>query len=296
MNQLTPQSPLRDEFKLTELVYKPTVGLKTGISKLDDQFQFSPGFHLIVGSPGSGKSWLATWLVLRFWLFNKTKSVLFSLEMGEKLLVNRLLQQWSSLTEQEIKTNEPNAGVDYLKQEFLKINSLSARTPASFIVAIERYIQEGFTTFLIDHIHQIPYMKDAKRNGEISALWGETFEKLRDKHPNITLIVLAQPIKSAFHKVALQMQDISDSAPLIYKADSFVSISADEEREITKFIDKTETTRYRIIWIDKNRLTGKSQMGVRLYFAPDANFYESEASYHESRSLLESFRTNSYEV
>lgn len=267
------------------LEYKEIQGLNTGLKKLDDRFHFYPGINVVVGQPGSGKSWLVTWLALRFWQQHQIKSLFFSLEMGEDLIVNRVLQQWSGMSREEMELKDPEVGRNYIKQGFFLINSLDTNSVKYFLEESEKQINNGVRVIFFDHLHQIPGMMDSKRNRGLSQIWGEAFELLRKKYPEVVMIILAQPNKSAYDKVALQIGDISDCSPIINKCDIFLGISNDQAREgkgFTESMDSGKAPGGRLFWCDKNRISGQSQVGIKLYFAPNANLYEFEEDYIRS--------------
>lgn len=273
------------KFSETDFNLPDMPSLKTGVKKIDDKFQFSPGFHLFVGSPGVGKSWFCTWLAKRFLQYSREKSVFFSLEMGENLIKKRLLQQWSGLSEEEFKAGADTSATQKLLQEDnLIINFFDKREPEEFIKLVGEFYGDGYRVFLLDHFHQLPGAKSDNKNA--SEVWGRTFEYLRNTYPDIYLIIFAQPNKASYKKVALQMNDINESAALIEKSDTFISLSfgksRGDEEEITEEID-----RERVVWVDKNRLSGSSGFGIKIYFGEDANYYPSKDMYEEEKSLIE---------
>jgi len=42
--------------------FKKRKELMTGISEIDADFSFPRGYYVIIGNPGTGKSWFAIWL------------------------------------------------------------------------------------------------------------------------------------------------------------------------------------------------------------------------------------------
>ena len=77
--------------------------LTTGLPLIDNVITFHAGFYIVCANPGAGKGWFALWLIQQFYRLHNTKSVYFSLEMPEPLVRIRILQQWSTLTEEQFK-------------------------------------------------------------------------------------------------------------------------------------------------------------------------------------------------
>lgn len=260
--------------------------LRTGISKIDSKFQFSPGFHLIVGSPGVGKSWFCTWLGRQFAFIEKKKSVFFSLEMGESLIKRRLLQQWSLQTEKDFDISKTKETQESLRKDDFIVNFFEERTEKEFCKLVGNFYSEGYRVFLFDHFHQLPGAKSDNKTA--SEKWGRAFEWLRNQYPDIYLIVFAQPNKASYRKLALQMGDVYESGSLIEKCDSFISLSFSKKQNKDEISDQVD--RERIFWVDKNRLSGSSGFGVKIYFSEDANFYGSEETSNYKDPIVEEAR------
>ena len=209
--------------------------------------------------------------------------------MGRPLLTKRLLQQWSGQTEINYQEKKAEAAKELLKKDILLIDFLTNRTPEYFISQLEEHYKAGYRVFLFDHFHQTPGAKSDNKTA--SEIWGSTFENIRNKHNDLYLLVFAQPNKATYNKIALQMSDVYESGALIEKADSFISLSYSQKREINEGADQLQTDRNRVFWVDKNRLSGSSGIGARIYFGWDGNFYEKE-----SDSFIQEPQQSAYEL
>lgn len=256
---------------------RPT--LNTGIMKIDSLFGFPSGYYVILGNPGTGKSWFALWLSRVFYRINMIKSVYFTLEMPESVVKNRILQQWSDLTKNKF---ENGGSTEEAKQLMLKdvivvddfyTDDTKFQTPNSFELWIDKYYELGYRSFHFDHLHEIMGANDNKSNQTITELWAKTFQKICKKYKDIWLFVYAQPNGAAASKKILTRTDIAGSKAIMQKCDYVLSLNKKFEIDKeTGLLTSESDDRAIILYIDKTRYTENCHVGFGLYFGFTGNF------------------------
>lgn len=254
--------------------------LHTGISNLDDDFGFPAGYYVILGNPGTGKSWFALWLSRMFYRNDQIKSIYFSLEMPEPLVRKRILQQWSDLTKTQLEMGQsPNEALKLLAQDSILVDEFYAddakkQTPENFEMWVDEYYKLGYRSFHFDHLHELFGANDNKSNQTITEKWANKFQQICKKHDDIWLFIYAQPNGAAADKKILRRTDISGSKAITQKCDYFLSLNRNievDDKTGIQIIDNEE--RKIIVFLDKTRYTEKSHIGFRVYFAETGNFY-----------------------
>ena len=247
--------------------------LQTGIEKIDDRFGFPTGFYSIVGSPGTGKGWLALWLSKQFLVHNNKKSVYFSLEMSESLIRTRILQQWSNLTKDELENGgDIKWALRCLKDDKILVDEYymdnsKLQTTESFAKWFDEYYKLGYRVFHFDHLHEISGANDNKSNPIVMEKWGQLFKNICKSYKDVWLFIYVQPNKSGYEKQILKRQDVTGSKSVIEKCDFFISINREKLEELE------EESRDVYLYIDKNRYNDCNHVAFKLRFAETGNFH-----------------------
>lgn len=254
--------------------------LMTGISYIDNDFGFPCGYYVILGNPGTGKSWFALWLSRVFYRHNGVQSVYFSLEMPEHLVRRRLLQQWSDITKLQLETGASTGqALDLMGKDVIVIDEFYAedtknQTPENFVAWVEAYYKLGYRVFHFDHLHELAGANDNTRNQGVTELWAKVFQQLCKNYPDIWLIIYAQPNGAAAQKKILRRTDIAGSKAITQKCDYVLSLNRNVEvDDDTGTVVVDDNTRNILIWIDKTRYTEKAYIGLRVHFAETGNFH-----------------------
>lgn len=253
--------------------------LTTGVKRIDTLFGFPTGYYVICANPGTGKGFFATWISRQFWRFNQEKSVYFSLEMPESLVRERLLQQWSDLTQEQYMSGaDTSTAISLLKDDVIVVDELSEDEqilePIRLYKAIETYFALGYRIFHFDHLHELSGANDNNRNQAVTEEWAKIFQIICKDFPEIWLFIYAQPNGASASKYILRRTDIAGSKAITQKCEFFLSLNRkvelDENGE--PLIDKEDRTV--ILYLDKSRVTSKSHTGFRLLFDETGNFTE----------------------
>lgn len=254
--------------------------LNTGISIIDKRFGFPTGYYVILGNPGTGKSWFALWLSRMFYRHNQMCSVYFSLEMAESAVRKRILQQWSDLTKDEIELNQkPDKALELLQQDTIVVDEFYSedakhQTVENFEAWIDAYYEIGFRIFQFDHLHELFGANDNSTNQTVTEKWAKCFQRICKKYDDIWLFVFAQPNGAAADKKILRRTDIAGSKAITQKCDYFLSLN-----RLIVIDDKTglptveSSDRQITLYLDKTRYTEESHIGFQLFFAPTGNFF-----------------------
>lgn len=258
---------------------KTKESLNTGISYIDTDFGFPCGYYVILGNPGTGKSWFALWLSRMFYRHDNQMSVYFSLEMPEPMVRKRILQQWSDLTKSQVESGASTAaatdlmGKDAIIVDEFYSEDAANQTIENFESWIKEYYRLGYRIFHFDHLHEIFGSNDNAKNQSVTESWAKCFQKLCKTYPDIWLMIYAQPNGAAANKKILRRTDIAGSKAITQKCDYFFSlnrnINIDEQTGIV-MVDTNE--RNIILYLDKTRYTEKSHIGFRIHFSETGNF------------------------
>lgn len=243
-----------------------------GIKVIDERFGFPTGFYLITGIAGSSKSFFATWLARQMWDKSGIKTAFFTLEMTERGLRKRILQQWSDLTLTEFNQGQSvKEAVDRLQAGSIAIIELDKKDQN--ISYMENRIKEasdyGFNFIVFDHMNEITGMND-DRNKNVSDTWATFWAKMAKTYPYMHFIVLCQPNKSSFKQKVLTLDSIKGSNVLAERCDYFLSINRVQKQEDDIFNENRDV----ILWLDKTRNTDINHIGFKLYFDLTGNYKE----------------------
>lgn len=260
------------------LDFKKRATLKTGIQKIDNNFDFPYGYYLIMGNPGIGKSWFAIWLTRVFYKYNQINSVFFSLEMTEQAVRSRILQQWSDLTRDKFFQGESTQrAIDLLIQDPIIVdtffeNDTKKRTPQNFEAMVDEYYTYGYRVFHFDHLHELDGTTDNNTNQKVTGEWGNTFQKISKKYDDIWLFIFAQPNSEASKKKIIKRTDILGSKSITYKADYIMSINKGFDVDDWGIPMAGEDPRGIMLYLDKTRYTDPAHIGFKLMLDETGNF------------------------
>jgi len=274
-SKLYSSKPLGD---LTKIEKKEA--LNTGVSYIDNDFGFPCGYYVILGNPGTGKSWFALWLSRMFWRHDQMMSVYFSLEMPEPMVRKRILQQWSDLSKLEIESGvSPNQALELLSQDIIVVDDFYSedgqmQTIENFEMWVEEYYKLGYRIFHFDHLHELFGSNDNARNQTVTEKWAKCFQQICKKYTDLWLFVYAQPNGAAANKRVLRRTDIAGSKAITQKCDYFLSLNRNVEiDEKTGVVMVDDGERNIILYLDKTRYTEKSHIGFKIYFSETGNFF-----------------------
>lgn len=256
--------------------------ITVGLNKIDNVFTHKAGFYIIIGNPGSGKGWWATWLAKQFFVLHQKRTAFFSLEMSEPLVRARILQQWSGLTEEQFEGGNITPAINLMKQDAIFVypfgqDDSAYQTPENFAKAVDRFYDEGYRVFMFDHFHELDGANsDIATNQRVTQTWGRVFQEVCKKYEDIWLFVFAQPNGAASKKIFLERTDISGGKGLTQKCEVFISLNRTllpMEKgfavDVLRDQDRTIT-----LWIDKNRLSSQQKIGWKIYLSKTGNFVE----------------------
>jgi hypothetical protein len=279
--EATPEidySKMNDE-QIEEVEHREVI--TTGLRRIDEILPFIAGFYVVVGNPGAGKGWLATWLAKQFFILHQKRTVLFTLEMAEPLIRARILQQWSGLTLEQFENGgNTNQAKNLMRQRALTVypfgqNDTAYQTPENFAADIDRFYEEGYRVFMFDHFHELDGANaDIATNQKVTQLWGRVYQEVCKKYPDIWLIVFGQPNGAAAKKVFIERTDISGGKGMTQKCEVFLSLNRiplpmDKGFDINAQKEQDPAV---ILWIDKNRLSPQQKVGCQVFLSPTGNF------------------------
>ena len=247
-----------------------------------ERFSFPSGFYVICGNPGSGKGFFAIWLARRFFALKQKRTVLYSLEMPESLVRQRMLQAWSDLTEGQYLAGESTfQGEQLIQQNVLAVypfgeDDIAYQTPENFQKDVAEQYLKGYRIFMFDHLHELAGANDNDTNQGLTDKWGKAFQQTSKLYPDIWLIVFAQPNSAAARKRYLTKNDMLGSKSISHKAEFFLSLNRMMELDAQGEIAVDGTHREVILYVDKNRITSSQHIGISLYFDETGNFSQEQ--------------------
>lgn len=229
--------------------------LKIGFDIIDYE-GIPSGMNLIIGTPGSGKSWFAIWLMKAIHQHNGLSSVFFSLEMDYRGILRRMVQSYAGLSLIEYETgSDASAGEKLIRQMKPIIQDYTGLdgneiTPTAFVSQVQAFYAKGYRVFFFDHLHEIPGVMTNDKNQQVIETWGDVFKSIRNSYDDIWLFILVQPNKEGYKKEFLTKENTAGSAAILNKCDFFLSVN--------RVIDKTQMNDHEMdkpvrLWIDKNR-------------------------------------------
>lgn len=277
-NFIEPAKELTEE-KLKKLVDPNTYrGLSVGIDSVEKIiWGIKSGLYILTGVRGTGKTFLALQLSRNLWHSSQVKTLFFSLEMTTDQLMQRCLQSWSDLTEEEFLDGKSIAkGENLLKENFLQFYPAydGVFNYEVFEAQVEQAVSQGFKIFVLDHLHLV---KGASSTDSLSILshWANEMKKLAARL-DITIFCLAQPRKINNAMKIIQSDDVKGTGAIPDAADVVLTLS--RERKDPK------SGQVREVWfsVEKNRLGGKMYLGTPLFFKETGEFVE-ETKFFENK-------------
>lgn len=263
---------------LTSIPRKKT--FNTGIPRIDHVFNFPCGYYVIIGNPGSGKSWFALWLARQAWLNSLVRTVFFSLEMPEVAVRDRLLQAWSDLTRENYHAKaSTQAAQDMMADDIIVIDEFYAdeaakQTVTGFESWIDIYYRLGYRLFCFDHLHELSGANDNATNQQVTELWAKAFQNITKKYSDIWLVVFAQPNGAAAEKKILRRTDISGSKAITQKCDYVLSLNRVVETDDGSIFEAQKGQKNIVLFLDKTRHTAESHIGFKLVLSDTGNFHD----------------------
>lgn len=192
-----------DEFLRNVANGQPAHGLSTGLADLDELLGglSAPNQYVIAGRTSMGKSSFALGVVLDAILRQRKRVMLFSLEMGQRQLVsrlvsmltgiplNRVMREWDLTQEEQGRVME---AVGKLSDSHLFIDCSPALKPSDIRARATRiYMEHGLDMVAVDHMHIMrPEKQTANRVmdlGDISMSLAEIYKSL-----NVIGLTMAQ--------------------------------------------------------------------------------------------------------
>lgn len=269
---------------------KPCFGVSTGIPELDESILgLRPGLIMIAAYSGIGKSSLMADITIA--ASKEVPVAVFSLEMGNRLFVERMIYNFADLNyhrgisgdlsagdKESLKTAQEN--IEKLNDIYVNESSNSCfpswilkqedKPENSLELAIENYYEKGCRVFLIDYIQYVD--------------WGFRCESetLRLKHivnhlhdltirlqvPIITFAQLKKEVADKKRDPTPSLSDVRDSGYLISESDVFLFLHRPEyfdvKREIDLFSNHVEDAQI-IIAKQRNGPTGKIDIKFHAY-------------------------------
>jgi len=190
-----------DRFERLRVNEREATGLPTGFLDLDrllDGLQ-APHQYVLAGRPAMGKSALAINIAAHLTLNRNKRVMLFSLEMGEYQIVNRIVS-WVTRIDSRQKpgtyTNHQLAqlyeAVGELSDGHLFLDMTEGLSPGQLRAkALRQYAETGLDLIIVDHLHLMRPDRDMKRPdleiGEISWSLANLAKQL-----NVPILTLAQ--------------------------------------------------------------------------------------------------------
>jgi hypothetical protein len=274
--------------------FAPVEKIDIGIPELDRVFNWPTGFYLICGISNVGKGFLFDQIAYWFYKSKGIKSVVFSLEMDEEMIRKRCLQSWSGFTEEDMEKYpiSPEA-IKTLKDSIRIIPfrdyDLKNQTPQKFREDFEKFYADGYRLFFFDHLLLISGATDNILNQVLIQDWSRTFADISEKHKDcwimpFTQVRLDRPRSSKkYSKNLITPENMQGAKSIHFACDVFIGLSMAEDGELS--------TRDFYMNFCKSRKNSQKGMYVKLYFAPDGNFYSSEGEYlMHHKKVLENTR------
>lgn len=254
--------------------------LNTGISYIDESFGFPTGYYILIGNPGSGKSWFALWLTRMFYRHDQMRSVYFSLEMPEPMVRKRILQQWSDLSKSEIDSGKSvQKAIEMMDKDIIIVDEFYAedtkhQTPENFKMWVDEYYKLGYRVFHFDHFHELQGASVNDTNQKVVEKWGLMFQQLCKQYSDIWLIIYTQPKSADAKRKILRRDSVLGSKALTYKCDYILSLNRNIEiDDQTGIVMVDDNEREIILYLDKTRYTEKTHVGFKIYFSETGNYY-----------------------
>lgn len=267
---IEPKRELTEE-KLKKLVDPNTYrGLPIGIDSIEKIiWGIKSGLYILTGVRGTGKTFLALQFSRNLWYSSRVKTLFFSLEMTTDQLMQRCLQSWSDLTEEQFLDGKSiDKGKNLLLENFLQFYPAyeGVFNYENFEAKVEQAVSQGFKIFILDHLHLVTGAS-SKDGLSILSHWANEMKKLASRL-EITIFCLAQPRKINNAEKIIQTDDIKGSGSIPDAADVVLTLS--RERKDPK------SGQVREVWfsVEKNRLGGKMYLGTSLYFKETGEFVD----------------------
>ncbi|MCE1229303.1 MAG: replicative DNA helicase [Firmicutes bacterium] len=279
---------------LDRLEGKGSVGLRVGFSRLDNLTQgFQPGNLIVLAArPGVGKTALAlNWLLRSADSRQRAHGALFSLEMSNEEVFNRLLSAKASINMKQVQAGGFSDDVraklliarDELRALPIFLNDQAAITVREITAMVDRHLSQAnqkLDLLIVDYLQLLSSPQDSRgskqseavRIGEISRAF-----KLLAKDHRIPVVVLSQLNREVEHRQGgrPQLSDLRDSGAIEQDADIVMFL---HRRKPTQGEEEDRSTE---LFVAKHR-NGPAEIPIPLYFEGEyARFREMERTTSE---------------
>lgn len=202
--------------------------ISTGFDTLDEYLggEWSVGFTLLGGLPGTGKSALVTQSQLEMAIQHNIASMQINLEMEKGAIIKRMAANIANIPSDDITiaalTDEEEAR---LERAINQINSLPIKILCNsdmdvtrIVGYIKEYSQKGIKVFFVDHLQLIQSSNDNRNNALGDIAWAL---KIAAHKYQVRIILLTQLTKKDGKYV------VRDSGEVESKAEVFFSLFAE---------------------------------------------------------------------
>jgi replicative DNA helicase len=205
--------------------------VKTHLGLLDDQLGnggIAAGEVLTLAAPTScGKSALALYIASQSVVKDGHACGIFSLEMPQKQLTNRLLQTISGVNMRNIRegtatddqVNRVNQSINDLDTKYPIVTSHSVRSADDLVSQTRQFVRnKGVKLVIIDYLQLIPFNSNKmSKNEGIADISHKVKQMALDL--NIAVILLAQVNREGAKRGPLELYDLKDSGDIENDAD-----------------------------------------------------------------------------
>lgn len=269
---------------------KPTMGISTGISELDESILgLRPGLIMIAAYSGIGKSSMMADLTLA--ASKEVPVAVFSLEMGNRLFVERMIYNFADLNYHRGMSGDLTKGdKEALEKAQQKVESLNniyvnessnscypswilkqdEKPEASLELAIQDYYDKGCRVFLIDYIQYVEWgFKSESETLRLKHIVNHLHDlTIKLQVPIITFAQLKKEVADKKRDPTPSLSDVRDSGYLISESDVFVFLHRPEyfnvKREIDLFSNHIEDAKI-IVSKQRNGPTGSVDVKFHAY-------------------------------
>lgn len=210
-----------------DLIKNPVFGLPTGLNKLTEVTRgYCPGqLWIIAGRASMGKTAFSCDAMLA----QKVKVVVFSLEMADVVLIQRMIASRANVNYRKLIDNSMDAkekgrvnqAIKFLRGCDIHIDDTPCLTPEQFVAKCSEHADAGL--IIVDHLHLMRHSDGRKSKNDA---YDDITKELRDyaKVNNVPVVLLCQlnrkPDDRDSHEPRLA--DLRDSGAIEQNADVIV--------------------------------------------------------------------------
>lgn len=249
-----------------------------GLRLTDKLFGFPQGYYTIMALTGSGKTWFALWIARQMWVKHKRKSLFLSLEMSEQEIKQRILQQWSDLSQPKFEAGESvQRAIDLMQQDSITVKKIeqNQHNISEIEAYIDAMVEIGIDVLFFDHVHELAGMSNTDKNQGAAEMWSKFFMRIINKYPHLHLFVFAQANGASYNRKVLTSECVKGSKVISEESHFILSLNRyrkdDDFRIASDNMDEDRSVNLGLI---KSRKTPQDKISFPLYFGEDGNFYE----------------------